>query len=72
VETDPASHVEAVLGITHGVFGLCGTSATLAGNRFEMLWRNVRTLSLHDPVDRRREAIGKALLGIADPPIATL
>lgn len=86
VETDPASRVEAALavykakvfatevalGVTHDAFGLCGTSATLAGNRFEMLWRNVRTLTLHDPVDRRREAIGKARLGIANPPIATL
>lgn len=63
---------EVALSITHDVFGICGTSATLAGNKFEMFWRNVRTLTLHDPVDRRREAIGKAVLGIADPPIAAL
>jgi alkylation response protein AidB-like acyl-CoA dehydrogenase len=86
LETDPDGRAEAALavykakvfatevalGVTHDVFGLCGTSATLAGNRFEMYWRNVRTLTLHDPVDRRREAIGKARLGIANPPIAAL
>ena len=86
VESDPSRRVnaalavykakvfatEVALSITHDVFGICGTSATLAGNKFEMFWRNVRTLTLHDPVDRRREAIGKAVLGIADPPIAAL
>jgi len=86
VESDPSRRVDAALAVykakvfatdvalstTHDVFGICGTSATLAGNKFEMFWRNVRTLTLHDPVDRRREAIGKSVLGIADPPIAAL
>jgi alkylation response protein AidB-like acyl-CoA dehydrogenase len=63
---------EVAISVTHDVFSLCGTSATLAGNKFEMFWRNVRTLTLHDPVDRRREVIGKAVLGIAEPPIAAV
>lgn len=54
--------------VTHDVFRLCGTSSTLAEHPFEMYWRNVRTLSLHDPVDWRREAIGKSVLGLGEPP----
>ena len=49
---------EVALSITHDVFGICGTSATLGGNKFGMFWRNIRILMSHDPVDRRREAIG--------------
>lgn len=86
VATDPGRRVDAALAVykakifttetalavTNDVFNLCGTSATLAGNKFEMFWRNIRTLTLHDPVDRRREAVGKAVLGIAEPPVAAL
>lgn len=86
VERDPDRRVEAALAVykakvfttevalaaTHDAFGWCGTSATLAGNKFEMFWRNIRTLTLHAPVDRRREAIGQAVLGIANPSIAAL
>lgn len=86
VETDPSRRVDAVLAVykakifttevaldvTQDVFTVCGTSVTLAGNKFEMFWRNIRTLTLHDPVDRRREVVGKAVLGSAEPPVAAL
>ncbi|HWP38489.1 MAG TPA: acyl-CoA dehydrogenase family protein [Gemmatimonadales bacterium] len=50
------------------VFQACGASSTKRSYYFpELALRSVRTLTLHDPVDRKLQAIGKSLLGVDSP-----
>lgn len=48
------------------LFRLCGARATSRKYNADMYWRNARTLTLHDNLDRQHLAIGRAVLGIAD------
>ncbi|WP_139999083.1 acyl-CoA dehydrogenase family protein [Paenibacillus paridis] len=52
----------ASLEITSDVFQLMGARAATRKYGFDRYFRNARTLTLHDPVDKQREALGKSAL----------
>ncbi|BBI35580.1 acyl-CoA dehydrogenase family protein [Cohnella abietis] len=54
---------EAALDITSRIFQVMGASSATQKNNFDVYFRNARTLTLHDPIDRRKEVIGKSELG---------
>lgn len=56
----------AALEVPTMLFQLCGARVTDRSYNADRFWRNARTLTLHDPVDKRRLAIGRALLGVSD------
>ncbi len=52
------------LSVTSDLFEVLGASATHARDRHDRHWRNLRTFSLHDPVDQKYRELGRwALLG---------
>lgn len=50
------------LEVTSGIFDATGARATAARFGLDRFWRNVRTHTLHDPVDYKRRDIGRWLL----------
>ena len=48
------------------LFRLCGARATSRDFNADRFWRNARTLTLHDNLDRQLTATGRSVLGIAD------
>jgi alkylation response protein AidB-like acyl-CoA dehydrogenase len=58
----------AALRATSELFALMGTRSIAAGAGFDRYWRNVRTLSLHDPVDWKNAEIGQHVLTGWSPP----
>ncbi|MBD2463189.1 acyl-CoA dehydrogenase family protein [Oscillatoria sp. FACHB-1407] len=46
------------LDITSKIFEVMGTRATAASYGFDRYWRNLRTFTLHDPVDYKIRAVG--------------
>ena len=62
---------EVALEVSSDIFQLCGARAAADApiNGLDMYWRNARTFTLHDPVDYRRQRIGKFVLGVEDPPV---
>ncbi|OMF38324.1 hypothetical protein BK133_02010 [Paenibacillus sp. FSL H8-0548] len=50
------------LEITSDVFQLMGARAATRKYGFDRYFRNARTLTLHDPVDKQRELLGKSAL----------
>ncbi|MCY4271455.1 MAG: acyl-CoA dehydrogenase family protein [bacterium] len=58
----------AALAAAQGIFGLMGTRSVRRPLGFDRWWRNVRTLSLHDPVEWKHAEIGKHVLTGWDPP----
>lgn len=57
----------AALDATQGVFELTGARATKTGTGFDRYWRDVRTLTLHDPVSYKAVEVGDHLLRGAYP-----
>jgi alkylation response protein AidB-like acyl-CoA dehydrogenase len=58
------------LDVTSRIFQIMGARA--AGkrrNNLDRYWRNVRTFTLHDPIDWKRHTIGKYLLEGTPPPV---
>ncbi|MEO8558794.1 MAG: acyl-CoA dehydrogenase family protein [Rhodospirillales bacterium] len=53
------------------LFQICGARSTAGGLDADRFWRNARTLSLHDNLDRQRGIIGRYVLGIENPAIGT-
>jgi alkylation response protein AidB-like acyl-CoA dehydrogenase len=53
------------------LFQICGARSTASGLDADRFWRNARTLSLHDNLDRQRGIIGRYVLGIENPAIGT-
>ncbi|THF82226.1 acyl-CoA dehydrogenase family protein [Cohnella fermenti] len=53
---------EAALGVTSEAFQVMGARAATRKYAFDRYYRNARTLTLHDPVDRQREAVGRGEL----------
>ena len=53
---------QAGLAITSGLFDQMGANATAGGLALDRYWRNIRVHSLHDPLDLKRQALGKWLL----------
>jgi alkylation response protein AidB-like acyl-CoA dehydrogenase len=48
----------AALEVTSRVFEVMGSRATSGKYRFDRFWRNVRTLTLHDPLDYKVREVG--------------
>lgn len=61
---------EAGLDAAHRIFEATGSSSTRAGIGLDLFWRNVRTHSLHDPVDYKRAEVGAHFLTGALPPVS--
>ncbi|EXG79790.1 acyl-CoA dehydrogenase family protein [Cryptosporangium arvum] len=57
----------AALDATQGVFELTGARATKTGTGLDRYWRDVRTLTLHDPVSHKAIEVGDHLLRGAYP-----
>jgi alkylation response protein AidB-like acyl-CoA dehydrogenase len=52
----------ASLELTSDLFQLMGARAATRSFGFDRYFRNARTLTLHDPVDKQRELLGRSLL----------
>ena len=50
------------LQVTSQIFEMVGARATVSGNGLDRFWRNVRTHTLHDPIDYRLKEVGRWLL----------
>ena len=48
--------------ITQNIFQVMGARATAAKLNLDRFWRNVRTQTLHDPVDYKYQEIGEWIL----------
>ena len=53
---------EVALRVCQDIFQVCGARAALSGEDFDRFWRDVRTLTLHDPKDYKAKLIGEYLL----------
>lgn len=51
-----------VLEVTSRIFQVCGARAVGRDAGGDVYWRNARTLTLHDPVDQRRQMVGRRAL----------
>jgi alkylation response protein AidB-like acyl-CoA dehydrogenase len=73
VEIAKAKTVSSDLGlkVCSGLFDVCGAAATLAKHGFDRHWRNLRTISLHDPADYKYRLIGDYLLNDRRPDPST-
>lgn len=61
---------ETALDVTQGVFDLTGSSSTANEVGLDRYWRNVRTHSLHDPVDYKAVEVGAYYLDGTTPPLS--
>ncbi|WP_130803966.1 acyl-CoA dehydrogenase family protein [Acinetobacter ihumii] len=55
------------LAITQNIFQVMGARATTAQLNLDRFWRNVRTQTLHDPIDYKYQEIGEWILTDAVP-----
>jgi alkylation response protein AidB-like acyl-CoA dehydrogenase len=53
-----AASTRAGLAVTSGMFEVMGARATAGSARFDRYWRNLRTHTLHDPVDYKLRELG--------------
>ena len=58
VSTAKVAAARAALEVTSRVFEVMGARATSGRYRFDRFWRNVRTLTLHDPLDYKVREVG--------------
>ena len=56
---------EASVELGTRLFQICGARATSRRVGADRFWRNARTLTLHDVIDKQRAAVGRELLGLA-------
>jgi alkylation response protein AidB-like acyl-CoA dehydrogenase len=61
---------EVGLEICERLFQVCGASATVARYGHDRHWRNLRTLSLHDPVDYKARLVGDYVVNGRFPEIS--
>ena len=61
---------DVALDVTSKIFQVCGARATSKKYSIDRFWRNARTMTLHDPVDWKRNEIGHYLL-TDEPPMPT-
>ncbi len=63
---------DSALDVSSRIFQIAGARAAADAPQtgFDMYWRNARTFTLHDPVDYRRQRIGRYLLGVETPPVS--
>ncbi|OAH57405.1 MULTISPECIES: acyl-CoA dehydrogenase family protein [Bacillaceae] len=55
---------ETGLDVTNDIFQVMGARSATRSYDFDMYYRNARTLTLHDPVDRQRQIAGQYALGL--------
>lgn len=55
---------DMVLEVTGDIFQVLGARAATRSQALDIYYRNARTLTLHDPVDRLRETVGRYELGL--------
>lgn len=56
--------------LSHQIFEATGTSSTASKHGFDRYWRNIRTHSLHDPVDYKKLEVGAHYLNGEFQPIS--
>ena len=64
-----AFSTDAGLRVCEVAFQVCGSSATLRSRGLDRHWRNLRTLSLHDPADYKHKMVGDFYLTDNLPPV---
>lgn len=62
IATAKIAATQASLNITQNIFQVMGARATTAKLNLDRFWRNVRTQTLHDPVDYKYQEIGEWVL----------
>jgi alkylation response protein AidB-like acyl-CoA dehydrogenase len=62
IATAKIATTNASLNITQNIFQVMGARATTAKLNLDRFWRNVRTQTLHDPVDYKYQEIGEWIL----------
>lgn len=62
---------DAALRVSEQLFQACGAGATRQSLGLDRHWRNVRTLTLHDPVEWKLHLAGDYLLRGNNPPISS-
>ena len=62
IATAKIASTNASLNITQNIFQVMGARATTAKLNLDRFWRNVRTQTLHDPVDYKYQEIGEWVL----------
>jgi alkylation response protein AidB-like acyl-CoA dehydrogenase len=62
VATAKIAATNASLNITQNIFQVMGARATTAQLNLDRFWRNVRTQTLHDPIDYKYQEIGEWVL----------
>jgi alkylation response protein AidB-like acyl-CoA dehydrogenase len=62
IATAKAAATKAGLAITNQIFELMGARSTHSQYGFDRFWRNLRTFTLHDPVDYKLREIGDWVL----------
>ena len=62
IATAKVSVVKTALEVTNRMFESMGARATSAKYQYDRYWRNVRTLTLHDPIDYKIRDIGNWVL----------
>lgn len=53
--------------VSSDMITLCGARSTARKHDVDLFWRNARTLSLHDNVDKQKMTVGRQMLGIEIP-----
>ncbi|MCH8564061.1 acyl-CoA dehydrogenase family protein [Nesterenkonia sp. YGD6] len=61
---------EVTTRLAHQIFEATGTSSTASKHGFDLYWRNIRTHSLHDPVDYKKLEVGAHFLNGEFQPIS--
>ena len=62
IATAKIAATNASLNITQNIFQVMGARATTAKLNLDRFWRNVRTQTLHDPIDYKYQEIGEWIL----------
>ncbi|BBY76456.1 FMNH2-dependent monooxygenase [Mycolicibacterium parafortuitum] len=58
---------DVALAVSSRLFEVTGARSTAAADGLDRFWRNVRTLSLHDPLQRKQVQIGDYVLNGTEP-----
>jgi alkylation response protein AidB-like acyl-CoA dehydrogenase len=69
IATAKVSAVNTALEVTSKIFDVMGARAASAKYQFDRFWRNVRTLSLHDPIEYKLRDVGNWALNDRAPEI---
>ncbi|MBO1000647.1 acyl-CoA dehydrogenase family protein [Bacillus sp. SD075] len=71
VATTKVQVIQTALDVTSQVFQMMGARSTSAQYNFDRYWRNVRTHTLHDPIDYKIRDIGQYILNNQYPEISS-